>query len=443
MNSIARHVAETLVTLGLTAIVACSSGPTTLNSGSLTVTITAPTGILPAVRVSGPGQYTKTLSSSTTLTHLAPGDYTVTTTPVTLAGPIVSTVNTAAVSGNPATVSEAATATITATYTQRPGTGGLFVAPFSYFQPAVEYSAAQLATSTFSPPAFVLTTPNVDPLNAAFDTEGNLWVTTFGSSTVVEYAVSQLASPAPHTPTGTLSANAAGSLSLTEGLAFDASGNLWIANLGSSMLVEFTRQQLGSSGSPSPAVTISPPPGSWNSPAGLAFDAGGNLWVTAQSLNPATESEGILEFTRNQLVASGSPTPAVTISPIGTPPEISIDGAQPLAFDAHGNLWIANAGNSSVVEFSAEQLTSSGAPIPAVFLAPRDGSLAVPTGLAFDNSGNLWVANSGSGKLVRFNASQLVADGTPTPIVTIDNKALAGAFGIAFDPPPATLPLKQ
>jgi sugar lactone lactonase YvrE len=431
-----------VATLALITTSACTSAsPTAGNSGSLTVTITAPPGTTPAVKVSGPGQYTKTLSTTTTLTHLAPGDYTLSASTVTLAGPIVSTVNTATITGSPATVSEATTASVTATYAVRSGTGGLYVAPFEGFQPTVEYTAAQLAAPTLAPPAFTLTTPDLSPMDIAFDAGGNLWASTFGASIVVEYTANDLASPGPHAPTVTLSADAAGSLNFPEGIAFDSSGNLWVANLISSTLVEFTPRQLASSGSPVPAVTISPPKNGWFGPAGIAFDVSGNLWATVGNVSSSAGSGGIIKITRSELATGGSPNPAVTIDPAGTAPVVSLDGAQPLAFDANGNLWVGNAGNSSVVEFAANQLAPSGAPIPAVFLAPRNGSLDVPTGLAFDNSGNLWVANSGSPTLVRFDASQLVAGGAPVPIVTINNKALRGAFGIAFNPHPPNLPL--
>ena len=238
------------------------TGPSA-STGSLTVTITAPAGVTPTVTVSGPGGYQQSLSATQTLSGLAPGSYTVTAASVTVANPIVAAVYDATVTGGPATVTAGATAAASVSYAARPGTGALWVV-----------------------------------------TLGDL----FSSSRVVEFAASQLAASGSPTPAVTLSATG-GSLNRPGLLAFDASGNLWVANGGNHTVVEFAASQLGASGSPTPTVTVSATSGSLNNPAGLAFDASGNLWVA----NAGT-SNTVVEFVASQLAASGSPTPTVTVS---------------------------------------------------------------------------------------------------------------------------------
>jgi hypothetical protein len=71
-----------------------------------------------------------------------------------------------------------------------------------------------------------------------------------------------------------------------------------------------------------------------------------------------------------------------------------------------------------------------------VTLSATNGSLSAPSGLAFDASGDLWVANDISRTVVEFGASQLAASGAPTPIVTLSGSALSAPRGLAFDPPP-------
>ncbi len=54
-------------------------------------------------------------------------------------------------------------------------------------------------------------------------------------------------------------------------------GNLWVSNLLSDEIIEYTASQLGTTSSPTPAITITST--ALNNPEGLAFDSSGNLWV--------------------------------------------------------------------------------------------------------------------------------------------------------------------
>ncbi len=421
--------------LGGLALAGCgSSTPTSPSSpatpssatGSLSVAVTAPSGVTPSVTVTGPGGYHHSLSATQTLSGLAVGSYTVTATPVTAANPVVATVDTAAVTGGTATVQAGATATAGVSYAARPGSGQLWIAN-NGAPTIVAYTAAQLGASTGAAPTTALAfAPGTEPVGAAFDASGNLWVTT---TSVVEFTASQLGASGSPTPAVTLSATG-GSLSGPLGLAFDASGNLWVANYTGNTVVAFAANQLAANGSPTPTVTVSATGGSLNAPVGLAFDASGNLWVTNSGANT------VVEFAPSQLGTSGSPTPAVTLSStVG-----SLSSPLGLAFDASGNLWVVNGGNT-VLQFAASQLTASGSPTPAVTLSAAAGSLDSPRSLAFDASGNLWVTNGASmaNTVVEFAAGQLAVSGAPTPTTTVSGSSLGGPYGLAFDPSPANL----
>ena len=424
----------------LLASVACgSTGPKT---GSLAVTITAPTGVTPSVTVAGSNGYSRTITTTTTLTGLGAGSYTVTAAPVTSAGAIVAALNAVTVSGSPATVRAGGTAaTASATYTTRPGSGGLWVSNFGTAHTTVQYTAAQLIGTTSANATTSITTGTMAELGTAFDAIGNLWVTINGGTSIVEYSPLQLASSGTPTPAVTISANA-GSLNAPSGLAFDAAGDLWVANYVGGSIVEFTPSQLAASGSPAPAVVLSDTANSLLGSIGLAFDANGDLWVA----NLGTQSEcfrakgaSVVEFTPSQLVASGSPAPAVALLR-GT----YLNGPFMIAFDASGNLWLANGANTpySVVAFSPSQLTTSGITTPAIVLTANGGSLDGPAGLAFDASGDLWIANMLNNSVVEFTPAQIAASGDPAPTTVITGSSLSAPFGIAFDPHPAGLPIK-
>lgn len=431
------HVASiTVATLWCLFAAACtnSSNSTGLHTGSLTVTVTAPGGVTPAVTVSGPAGYNQTITATRTLSGLATGSYTVSAASAVATNPIVATVYAGNTSGSPATVTAGSTGAASVNYAQQPGSGGLWVANFS--TPTVaEYGAAQLAATTAATPATALGTgaanPGFDAL--AFDAGGNLWVAEGLSSAVVEYSAAQLASNGSPRPAVTLSASG-GSLSAPEGIAFDNRGNLWVPNSGASVntVVEFGASQMSASGSPTPQVTLSANGSSLNGPIAVAFDPSGNMWVANGGGNT------VVEFTPAQLAASGSPVPVVTLSDSAG----SLNGPVELAFDASGNLWVADFNSSTVVAFTPNQLAASGSPIPSVTLSATGGSLDAPVGLAFDASGDLWVANEFGNTVVEFAASQLVTSGSPTPNVTVSGSSLDHPFGLAFDPHAPNLPVK-
>ncbi len=417
-----------VVALGALAVSGCDSSTApsvppapsapSPKTGSLTVTITAPRGVTPGVNVSGPGGYSQNLSATQTLTGLAVGSYTVSASEGVVSTPIIVTLYEPTVTAVSVTVSAGATASTSVSYALRPGSGALWVTNTTGLT-VVAYSGAQLGASTGAAPVTALATGGA-PFGATFDAAGNLWVANpaMVNSTVIEFNASQLGASGTPTPAVTLSGAA---LNGAEGLAFDFRGNLWVANTGNSTVIKFSANQLGASGSPTPALTLSATGGSLNNPVGLAFDGNGNLWVANYT------SSTVVAFAANQLGASGSPTPAVTLSATGG----SLNNPVGLAFDRNGNLWVANNTSSTVVEFVMHQL---GNPTPQVTLSANAGSLNRPTGLVFDANGTLWVANGGGNTVVQFALSQLVGSGAPTPHVTLSGSSLVHAFGLVFDP---------
>ena len=275
----------------------------------------------------------------------------------------------------------------------------------------VEFTPAQLAASGSPTPAVTLSASAgslAGPNTLAFDRGGDLWVENNANNTLVEFTPGQLGMSGASAPAVTLSATA-DSLDNAFSIAFGPSGALWVANSGNNTVVEFTPAQLAATGAPTPAVTLSAVGTSLNSPDGLAFDSAGDLLVMNFPSNT------VVEFTPGQLAATGAPTPAATLSATAD----TLDDPTGLAFDHSGDLWAVNTDNNTVVEFSAAQLSTRSA-TPAVTLSATTGdSLGQPEGLAFDHSGDLWVANSGNNTLVEFTPAQLAATDTPTPAVTL------------------------
>ncbi len=175
----------------------------------------------------------------------------------------------------------------------------------------VEITRAQLAMAN---PAPAVTISSANLYDMAFDGQGDLWAASNKSGGVYEYLKSQLASSGSPTPHASFS----GLPGLAGGIGVDPSGDLWVTAQVSKTcphgcLVEFSKAELATA-SPKPTVTISSTGGT--SPV---FTASGNLWMVTGGGpkggcfgTPCTNE--LVQFTKTQLATSGSLTPAVTIS---------------------------------------------------------------------------------------------------------------------------------
>jgi hypothetical protein len=255
------------------------------------------------------------------------------------------------------------------------------------------------------------------PQGVTFDAAGNLWVMDPGgvvngaaTPALFEFSAAQLAALAMNsapTPVETITSTA---LAAPQQSVFDGKGNQWVADHDGNAILVFTAAQLAMQGdNPTiPAVTLTS--AAFNGPLGIAFDSSGNLWIAnnggvAGAAGAAASAAGttIVEFAAAHLPAvptSGMVTPDlapdITLSDSGSG---SISAPWALAFDSSGNLWSSNANPpSTLVEFSKAQLMASGMSAPTITISPvMDGgnpTLDAPNGLCFDNAGDLAAANS-------------------------------------------------
>ena len=289
-------------------------------------------------------------------------------------------------------------------------------------------AASQLTANGAITPATEIFTSSAELFNlngVAFDNDGTMWVTSESDSVLVGF------SPATLGKHGSVVANTrissvAGSLSGPTSVAFDSQHRLWVANAANGTIVRFDRDQLTTGGAPVPAITIS----GLSHPGSLAFDAAGSIWISD------TREQSILSLTSAQLATSGSPAPRVVLSMARD----SLASPSGIAFDAQGNLWVADAALQRLVSFSPQQQSTSGSPAPHVTISSHGGSLVVATGLAFDADGSLWVV-TGSGALEKFPRASLTLSGAPSPSVRLELKRYVLFWSLAFWPKPAGLPL--
>lgn len=283
------------------------------------------------------------------------------------------------------------------------------------------------------------------PVGIAFDSGGNLWVADTGNNRILEFPspFSQFHNaaevvlgfgPGDYTNNGQngncLPANAS-SLCAPTGIAFDSSGDLWVADTLNNRVLEFkpthglsftsgesaslvlgqpnfnanARNEGGATGTGGANAT------SLDNPIGLAFDSSGDLWVSDSFNNRVIEYTPT--FTTGEAASSTSVIgqaslqfPATTAS-TACYQNVATLGAglcnpEGITFNA-GNLWVADNGNNRVLEFvsTAGAFTNDE---QASNILGQTGSnddgcnlgasyLCGPTFLAFDSAGNLWVSD--------------------------------------------------
>ncbi len=210
------------------------------------------------------------------------------------------------------------------------------------------------------------------PYGMDFDEYGNLWVGT-QEGELLAYAAEALresGAPTPFKELGTGAPHVAG-------VRFAPNGWLWATVQGK--VLGWSPARLTVPGKPAPNVTLTSASSYMSAyPNDLVFDEDGNMWLVG--------ADAVLMFGRSQLTASGEVTPEVVISSDGT----SLKGPMGLAFDAGGDLWVSTFSGDQVERYAREALASTGSPEPTVTLS-TPGVYKVR--IAFDGEDALWAGS--------------------------------------------------
>jgi hypothetical protein len=419
------------VALLIPAFAGCGSGSETcaVGSGDGTLMIVV-SGHDPA-KISIEGVSGTTTASGTVTASVGP--HKVTAAPVTVpqAG-LTSQVFAATVKEQTACVKAGATTTVNVTYALVPTSGKLWAgvsnAPLGATM--LGFAPASVAATGSSSADVVTNTGGSDGFT--FDKDGNMWVLggTSADSPVARYPASVFATDGEKNPDLTIASPSFGdSIPGPKALAFDGSGNLWVAVVADGKVVMFTAAQVAAGGTPTATVERKEIP----SPQGLAFDSGGNLWVAAQDV------PGIMRIDAAHLTATGSGAD-LTIMAMNTASGVTGTLSSPMgiAFDGTGNLWVNYDGTIASIPVAEQTGTGSKTIMPPVVITTD--VLTLPVGLAFDQDGGLWFAHAVN-KFARLDAGQLAASGAVTPSIVIDSADVGSAAWFALYPAPSFTPL--
>jgi hypothetical protein len=192
-------------------------------------------------------------------------------------------------------------------------------------------------------------------------------------------------------------------------------------------------------GFPTPAaITVAQPT------SGIAFDGSGNLWVAVDAAQGSAESNYLYEYTPSQLTTATTPPPMFGMPSTPVTPVIAIqlpNAFAPfgIAFDKSGTLWATGSDVGLLYGLSPAQLRTSGAPTPAHAFQLRADSASTLFAPTFAANGDLWIAgqdpNNGAGFLLRLTSAQL---GSPNgPLAPTDSLLRGRGLDPSIDPPSA------
>ncbi len=205
----------------------------------------------------------------------------------------------------------------------------------------------------------ITTGVGLNPESLAIDTNGNIYIADSSNNRVLKEAPSD---------NGYSETTVKSDLNHPGGVAVDGTGNVYIADTGSGSVLKEA---------PGPEGYISSTVVSGLVPTGVAVDGAGNVYVGdsghGQVLEETPSGSSYVENT----IVSGA----------------RFSDVRQIAVDSGGSLYIANGGGSGIAK---ETL------LGCAFVESVVGSgLSGPSGVAVDASGNVFIADSGHGRVLR------------------------------------------
>ena len=276
-----------------------------------------------------------------------------------------------------------------------------------------------------------LAAPLKTPSGVAVDGGGNIYITDPGNNIVARVSpngiLTVVAGNGRRGFSGDGGPATSASLNDPSGLALDAAGSLYIADLLNNRIRKVSGGTITTvagngtdifSGDGGPATKAA-----LFNPHGVALDAAGNLYIADTGFNLIRKVSGgtITTVAGNGVYGfSGDGGPATNAS-LGSPSGVALDNV--------GNLYIADFVNARVRRISGGTITTVAGNGTGTFSgdggSATSASLSGPTGVALDAAGNLYIAELGS-------RIRKVSNGTITTV------AGNGVNGFSGDGGPAT-----
>ena len=309
---------------------------------------------------------------------------------------------------------------------------------------ALAFANGQAADLVIGQPDFYFTVRNkggvsaaslASPLGVAVDAQGNLYVADNGNHRVLEYsapfttgmAASRVFGQGGSFTTalpnnGGLSAN---SLNSPYAVALDAQGNLYVADAANNRVLEYdtpltagtTADRVFGQLNFTSNTVLSLSASSLNSPANVALDPQGNLYVADSANNRVLEYNLPLSAGAVADHVFGQPNFTTNTANNGGLNANSLNSPNGVALDSKGNLYVVDVFNHRVLEYDTPLTTDAAA--DRVFGQPdfisntannggvSASSLSLPIGVALDIHGYLFVTDNLNHRVLVYDPTRL------------------------------------
>jgi sugar lactone lactonase YvrE len=201
------------------------------------------------------------------------------------------------------------------------------------------------------------------------------------------------------------------------GVAVDAAGNIYVADYGNNLIRKITSGRLvstlagsGNQGQINAAGLLA----SFNQPTGIAVDAAGNVYVGDAGNNRIrlVTPAGVVT------TLAGSDSTGYTDGPAATAAFFHPEG---VSVDASGNVYVADSGNGMIRKVTPNGTVSTFAG-NSIGNTPAN-IFSDPTGVATDAAGNVYVANFIDNNILKVSAAGDVSTFAGTGATGADNGA--------------------
>lgn len=267
-----------------------------------------------------------------------------------------------------------------------------------------------------------------NPDGLVFDANDNLYFSDYGNNAVrrVDHATHVITTVAGTPQQGGYNGEnllgTASELDNPQGLAFDAAGNLYIADQGNHLVrkLDTTGHLNTVAGKPysygqNPTAGVAATQSALNRPVGVAVDSQGNLYIadnTAQAVFKVDHTTQVLTY----YAGSSSGSTGYPYGDGGLATSASLQYPEEIVFDPADNLYIADYGHETVrkVDHATGIITAvvgaEGAAQGAYYTDPTGQpstniSTSSPYGLAIDGQGALYMTNTYVNDVLKFGPS--------------------------------------